>query len=73
MHLRDAEPFTGPGPVVRPSSAEMPGPSDRLARLQLLGEVARGGMGVIIKGATATSAATWPSRSCSSSIARTPT
>ena len=50
VHLRDTEPFTGPGPVVRPSSAEMPDPSDRLARLQLLGEVARGGMGVIIKG-----------------------
>ena len=50
VHLRDAEPFTGPGPMVRPSSAEMPDPSDRLARLQLLGEVARGGMGVIIKG-----------------------
>jgi eukaryotic-like serine/threonine-protein kinase len=50
VHLRDTEPITGPGPVVRPSSAEMPGPSDRLARLQLLGEVARGGMGAIIKG-----------------------
>ena len=50
VHLRDAEPFTDPGPVVRPSSAEMPDPSDRPARLQLLGEVARGGMGVIIKG-----------------------
>src|SRR5690242_14734161 len=50
VHLRDDEPFSDSGPVVRPSSAEMPGPSDRLARLQLLGEVARGGMGVIIKG-----------------------
>ena len=50
VQLRDTEPFTGPEPVVRPSSAEMPDPSDRLARLQLLGEVARGGMGVIIKG-----------------------
>ena len=50
VHLHDTEPFTGPEPVVRPSSAEMPDPSDRLARLQLLGEVARGGMGVIIKG-----------------------
>ncbi len=50
VHLRDAEPVTGPEPVVRPSSAEMPDPSERLARLQLLGEVARGGMGVIIKG-----------------------
>src|SRR3954453_16530723 len=50
VQLRDTEPFTGPGPVVRPSSAEMPGPSDRLPRLPLLGEVARGGMGVIMKG-----------------------
>ena len=31
VHLRDTEPVTGPGPMVRPSSAEMPGPSDRLA------------------------------------------
>ncbi len=50
VHLRNTDPFDGPEHVVRPSSAEMPGPSDRLARLQLLGEVARGGMGVIIKG-----------------------
>ncbi len=41
VHLRENEPFTGPGPVVHPSSAEMPDPSDRVARLQLLGEVAR--------------------------------
>ncbi|MBI3863029.1 MAG: protein kinase [Planctomycetia bacterium] len=50
VHLLDDEPFSDSGPVVRPASAEMPEPSDRLARLQLLGEVARGGMGVIIKG-----------------------
>jgi serine/threonine-protein kinase len=50
VHLRDEEPFSDSGPVVRPSTAEMPDRSDRLARLQLLGEVARGGMGVIIKG-----------------------
>jgi serine/threonine-protein kinase len=50
VHLRDDEPYNDSGPMVRPSSAEMPDPSDRLARLQLLGEVARGGMGVIIKG-----------------------
>src|SRR5262249_17578012 len=48
--LRDAGPVTGPGPLVRPASPEMPGPSDRFARLQLLGEVARGGMGAILKG-----------------------
>jgi serine/threonine-protein kinase len=50
VQLRDTEALTEPGPVVRPSSAETPDPSDRLGRLQLLGEVARGGMGVIIKG-----------------------
>src|SRR5262245_63588646 len=50
VHLRDDEPLSASGQVVRPSSAEMPDRSDRLARLQLLGEVARGGMGVIIKG-----------------------
>ena len=50
VHLRDAEPFTDPGSVVRPPPAEMPDPSERRDRLQLLGEVARGGMGVIIKG-----------------------
>jgi eukaryotic-like serine/threonine-protein kinase len=50
VHLRDTAPILGPAPVVSPSSAEMPDPSDRLTRLELLGEVARGGMGVIIKG-----------------------
>jgi len=41
--------LTGPGRG-SPSSAEMPDPSDRLTRLQLLGDLARGGMGAIIKG-----------------------
>src|SRR4029453_10294808 len=50
VHLRDDEPFSDSGPVVRPSSAEMLDRSDRLARLQLLGELARGGMGAILKG-----------------------
>jgi serine/threonine-protein kinase len=50
VHLRDDEPFSDSGPVVRPTSAETPDRSDRLARLQLLGEVARGGMRVILKG-----------------------
>jgi serine/threonine-protein kinase len=50
VHLRDTEPLAVPGPIAEPSPAEMPAPSDRLARLQLLGELARGGMGVIIKG-----------------------
>jgi serine/threonine-protein kinase len=50
VHLRDDESFSDSGPVARPSSAEMPDRSDRLARLQLLGELARGGMGAILKG-----------------------
>jgi serine/threonine-protein kinase len=50
VSLRDAEQSTEPGPAVQPSSDETPGQRDRLARLQLLDEVARGGMGVIIKG-----------------------
>ncbi len=50
VHLREAEPFNGPEPVVRTPSAEMPDPSDRLVRLRLLGELARGGMGAILKG-----------------------
>jgi serine/threonine-protein kinase len=48
--LRDTEPVTGPGPVVKPSSPEMPALADRSARLQLLGEIARGGMGAILRG-----------------------
>ena len=48
--LRDTDPVTGPGPVVRPGSPEMPAPGERSERLQLLGEVARGGMGAILKG-----------------------
>ncbi len=39
-----------PGPVVRPSSPEMPGPAGRPARLHLYGEIARGGMGAVLKG-----------------------
>ena len=39
--------------------------SPRLGRYQLLGEIARGGMGAVLKGRDPTSAATWPSRSCS--------
>jgi serine/threonine-protein kinase len=33
-----------------PSSPEMPPPADRPARVQLLGEIARGGMGVVLRG-----------------------
>jgi serine/threonine-protein kinase len=48
--LRDTDPETAPGPLVRPSSAEMPAADDRHGRYQLLGEIARGGMGAILKG-----------------------
>jgi serine/threonine-protein kinase len=48
--LRDTDPETGPGPLVRPSSPEMPTPDDRHGRYQLLGEIARGGIGAVLKG-----------------------
>ncbi len=48
--LRDSELGDGPGPVVQPASPEMPAAGDRPGRLQLLGEIARGGMGAILKG-----------------------
>jgi serine/threonine-protein kinase len=44
--LRD----TDPGPLVLPSSPEMPAAGDRPGRLQLLGGIARGGMGAVLKG-----------------------
>jgi len=47
--LRDTDAGTEP-PLVRPSSTELPEPADRPARLQLLGQIARGGMGAILKG-----------------------
>jgi serine/threonine-protein kinase len=49
--LRDTDVDAGPEPpLVRPASTELPDPADRPMRLQLLGEIARGGMGVILKG-----------------------
>ena len=48
--LRDADSVTDPGPVIRPSSDEIPNPAERSARLQLFGEIARGGMGAVLKG-----------------------
>jgi eukaryotic-like serine/threonine-protein kinase len=36
--------------VIKPSSLEMPAPADRGPRYQLFGEIARGGMGAILKG-----------------------
>ena len=48
--LRDSELRDGPGPLVQPGSPEMPAAGDRPGRLQLLGEIARGGMGAVLKG-----------------------
>ena len=36
--------------VIKPSSDEMPAPGERGDRYQLLGEIARGGMGAVLKG-----------------------
>jgi serine/threonine-protein kinase len=48
--LRDTDSITDPSPVIRPSSTEIPEPAERSARLQLFGEIARGGMGAVLKG-----------------------
>jgi eukaryotic-like serine/threonine-protein kinase len=48
--LRDADSVTDPGRVIRPSSSEIPSRADRSARLHLFGEIARGGMGAVLKG-----------------------
>jgi WD40 repeat protein len=50
MLLRDSDLATGPGPVVKPFSAEMPAPADSSGRLQVFGEITRGGMGAVLKG-----------------------
>jgi tetratricopeptide (TPR) repeat protein len=47
--LRDTDP-AAESPVNRPGSLEMPSPEERAARLRLLGEIARGGMGAVLKG-----------------------
>ena len=48
--LRDADSVTEPGPMIRPSSDQIPAPAEQTARLQLFGEIARGGMGAVLKG-----------------------
>ena len=50
------------------SSDEMPVPAERGDRYQLFGEIARGGMGAVLKGRDPDLGATWPSRSCSKAI-----
>src|SRR3954451_14900818 len=47
--LRDTDPAGGLD-VVRPNSTEMPAAGDRPDRLLLLGEIARGGMGAVLRG-----------------------
>jgi serine/threonine-protein kinase len=46
--LRDTEPETGPSPLERPDSPERPTATEA-GRYQLFGEIARGGMGAILK------------------------
>ncbi len=48
--LRDTDPRDDTSPVVRPASPEMPGPEGLSSRYQFLGEIARGGMGAVLKG-----------------------
>ncbi len=48
--LRVTEPDTDRGSVARPGSREVPAPPEPVARLQLLGEIGRGGMGAVLKG-----------------------
>jgi Tfp pilus assembly protein PilF len=47
--LREPDSFGG-SPIIRPSSEEMPDKQDPAASLQLHGEIARGGMGAVLKG-----------------------
>jgi serine/threonine-protein kinase len=48
--LRDTETPAEDGPLIKPDSPEMPALAGRPARLQLFGEIARGGMGAILRG-----------------------
>ncbi len=48
--LADTGNATAEPALVNPASPEMPAPGDRDVRVQLLGEIARGGMGVVLKG-----------------------
>ena len=48
--LADTGNATAEPALVNPASREMPAPADRGVRVQLLGEIARGGMGVVLKG-----------------------
>ena len=71
--LHDTDFETEPRPIAEPSSPEMPEPSERPDKYQFFGEIARGGMGAVLRGRDATWAASWRSRSCSISTATSPT
>ena len=48
--LRDPDSVTHPGPIVRPTADAFADSKNRLPRLQMFGEIARGGMGAVLKG-----------------------
>ena len=48
--LRETDVESGPGLIVKPASPEMPEPSRRPDKFQLFGEIARGGMGAVLRG-----------------------
>ena len=48
--LRDTDPCEEPSPVVKPARPRCPAATDRSGRFQLFGEIARGGMGAVLKG-----------------------
>ncbi len=48
--LQDADSLTASETVVRPASSETPERNDRTSRFHVYGEIARGGMGAILKG-----------------------
>ncbi len=48
--LRDSDLLDAPVPLVNTGSTEMPPTGERFGRFQLLGEIARGGMGAVLKG-----------------------
>jgi eukaryotic-like serine/threonine-protein kinase len=48
--LRDTDMESGPSSLIDPSAPDLPPGADRSGRLQLFGVIARGGMGVVLKG-----------------------
>ncbi len=48
--LRETDAEPGAGRIVKPASPEMPEPASRPDKFQLFGEIARGGMGSVLRG-----------------------